>query len=443
MAAFRWMKTDTATIMFSALTTKTWGRTFRFSADLNVPVDPELLRRAAADVLPQYPSVMTSLRKGFFWSYQVVTSRLPQIRAEGSRPLQPITALYKGLPDFRIVYGERSVSLEASHSVGDGRGLSRVFRELLARYAALAEGETAPYTPVAPPEATCVNAFDEYYEKGGEKPAGDMPRAYHFHEHYTDDYIKLLYAETSSSAVKELAHARGMTVTEYLCAVLILGVLQTASSPIREPITIAVPVDLRRFFKTGSYRNFTVQAYVTYDPAGKESHTLDGICAATFGTLKAQLTAENLQKSLNKYGAAKTNPVLRVVPYAIKKPVLSKMQRNSHGQVTTIFTNLGERTLPPALDRIVERLRFVNGDTRRYGLPVTCSCVTFHDKLTLCFSRANRDTCWFDACVTILREQGLPVETDVAEGAAPPEDPGAVPEKTPFSSKKLRAFFSL
>lgn len=65
-----WIKTDTASIMFGALTNKRWGRTFRFTAELDAPVDPALLRQAAADVFPFYPSVRTDLCSGMFWAYQ-------------------------------------------------------------------------------------------------------------------------------------------------------------------------------------------------------------------------------------------------------------------------------------------------------------------------------------------------------------------------------------
>ena len=81
-----WMRTDTASIMFSALTTRRWGRTFRFTAELDAPLDPAPLKAAVEDVLPYYPSARTDLRRGFFWTYQRITDAMPQIRAETARP---------------------------------------------------------------------------------------------------------------------------------------------------------------------------------------------------------------------------------------------------------------------------------------------------------------------------------------------------------------------
>ncbi|MBQ6420785.1 MAG: hypothetical protein IJK02_06925 [Clostridia bacterium] len=439
---FRWVKTDTASIMFSALTTKKWGRTFRLTAGLDRPVEPLLLARAVSDVLPYYPNLRLSLRRGFFWTYQTFSGRLPEIRPEGRRPLQPITSRYRGLPDFRLVYRDHEVSLESSHSIGDGRGVMREFEEILSRYLSLQEGSSSPYTPFVSEKDSMENAFDMYFDKNGPSEEGKMQKAFHFEECWTPDYIRLLFAEMDEQHILDLAHARDMTVTEYLCAVLIAGVIRAADGPVTAPVTIAVPVDLRRFFPTKSLRNFTIQSYISFDPAGRADWSVDEICKATFGQLRDSLTVGHMQPTLNRYGKLRTNPVLRAVPYFIKRPVLVKAQNATHAAVTTIFTNLGERTLPPALQGRVTRLRFVNGDTRSYGLAVTASCVSCNGTLSLCFSRANRDTSWFDACVSILRAEGVEVHTSSIEGAAPPEAPETPREKTPFSMEKLKAYFN-
>ena len=444
MGKYKWMKTDTASIMFSALTTKNWGRTFRFTALTDAPVQPEKLKAAAADVLPCYPNMCTSLRRGFFWTYQTVTDAPPEIRAEGARPLLPVTARYKGLPDLRFVYTENEISLESSHCVGDGKGIMRVFEEVLARYFALCDGETAPYTPFESAGECCENAFDTYYRKGGQRDTLRTERAFHFEETYEPDFIRLLFAETDEEKILSLAHARAMTVTEYLCAVLILGIIRAAGKPVTERICIAVPVNLRRFFETKTLRNFSIQTYVNFDPAGRTDWTLDEVCAATYGKLRETLNPERLQLTLNKFGALKYNPVLRAVPYALKRPVLVKSQNKSHACVTTIFTNLGDRPLPPALQGRVKGLRFVNGDTRGYGLAVTVSCISAGGVLSLCFSRANRDTCWFDAVTAILREEGAGISVHVCEGAGKPE----TPEKPKhggggFTPEKWKAYFNV
>lgn len=416
MKDYRWTKIDTASIMFSSLSTKTWGRTFRFAAVLQEPVDPETLRKAAEDLRVFFPCMYSYLKTGFFWNYQKLTDELPEIRTEFSRPLLPITRRNDSKPDFRLVYFKNRLAIECSHSLGDGKGVMIYFKRLLERYTDLKNGETAAFTSSVTPQERSANAFSDYYEKGAEKAKDTLKKAYHFRESYEENYLKLIFAMMPVEEIKSRAHLHSMTVTEYLSCVLILGVIRAAKKPIYEPITIAVPVNLRRFFETHSARNFTVQTYITFEPNGRQDITLDEICEKTGNQLKAQLKKEELQKTLNKFGSLAANPVLKLVPNFIKLPVLRKIQKNSHGKVTTIFTNYGDCELDEKLSGEIERLEFTNGDTRSYGLAVTCSCISYNGTLSLCFSAANRDTSFAAECIGILTGIGTDIRVESTDG---------------------------
>ena len=65
MEKYRWTKVDTASIMFTCLSSKKWGRTFRTAAVFkDEEIDPVLLRKAASDLVDRYPAVHSFLRKG-------------------------------------------------------------------------------------------------------------------------------------------------------------------------------------------------------------------------------------------------------------------------------------------------------------------------------------------------------------------------------------------
>lgn len=416
MNHYRWTKIDTASIMFSSLSTESWGRTFRYAAILKDEVDPRILKKAVIDLMPFFPCMYSFLKTGFFWNYQQFTDSLPEIRREYSRPLLPITKRADTRPDFRLVYFGKRLAIECSHTLGDGKGVMIYFKRLLERYDDLKNGETAAFSSTATAEERSTNAFCDYYVKGGEKAKGSMKKAFHFEEKYDDNYLRLLFAMTPVSEIKSRAHSYSMTVTEYMASVLILGVIRSRDDPINEPVTIAVPVNLRRFFPTQSARNFTVQTYITFTPDGRRDITLDEICEKTKGQLRAQLTVPELQKTINKFGSLAANPVLKIVPNAVKLPVLRMMQKKSHGAVTTIFTNYGECPLSPKLSKSVERLEFTNGDTRNYGLAVTCSCISYNGLLSLCFSMANHDIRFARECIRILTESGADVRVECTDG---------------------------
>lgn len=442
MKEYRWLKIDTAAIMFSALSDKSWGRTFRFSAYFKENIDPDCLKKAVVELMPYYPSVYSYLKRGFFWNYLVLSDRLPEIREEKGWGMLPIVKRADCRPDFRITYKGKRVSIDCSHSLGDGKGIIIYFKALITRYNELKKGEAGEYKSHEDPEKNIRDSYADYYKAGGEKATDSSVRAFHFPEKYEKNYTKLLFARMSVEKVKELAHKENMTVTEYLTAVLILGIIRSTPEPINEPVTVATPVNLRRFFPTLTLRNFTVQTFVTFEPKGRQDVTLREILDETRGQLRAQLTKENLQKTINKYGALVNNPVIRIVPGIIKQPVMKMIQKNTHAGVTTIFTNYGNCTLPESVRGDVERLQFVNGDTRKYGLAVTCSCIGFEDTLSLCFSSSNRDTVWFDMIVRELGDEGISVTTDIIESLG---EAAVYNEKNKekFSFEKIKAFFNI
>lgn len=441
MSDFRWLKIDTAAIMFSCLSTKNWGRTFRFSAYFKEDIDPSCVEKACRDLMSDFPSVYAYLGKGFFWNYIALSDSLPEIREETEEGILPITLRKDKCPDFRLTYKANRLNIECLHSIGDGKGMLHYFTALLERYNELKNGAAEKYVCRENIEANTENSFARYYD-GGEKAKGDPVKAYHFAEKYTDGYTKLLFAEMSAEAVKNAAHKYGCTVTEYLTGVLMLGILMANKKPVYEPVTVAVPVNLRRFFPSESVRNFTVQSFITFYPNGRKDITLQEILNETKGQLKAQTKKEELQKTINKYGALVTNPVIRIVPNFIKGKVMKKIQMKTHSGVTTILTNSGVCELSEELSGAVEKLQFVNGDTRGYGLAVTCSCITFNDVLSLCFSRANSDTVLYDACLEILSAEGLTVKTDVIEGKSSCKKNKGMSVRGKMSREKLKAILN-
>lgn len=417
MKNYRWMKIDTASIMFTSLSSRKWGRSFRMAAVFkDEEINPELLKRAAADIIPRYPSTHTTLRKGFFWNYLECTDHLPEIRPESSRTILPITYRNDGTPDFRIVYYGRRIALECSHHIGDGKGVTEYFNALLERYVELCNDPESEYVLTPVPEGEITNAFADYFQKGGEIAEEDDTEAYQLPGEIEKDFLQLIFAMISVDEIRKKAKERELTVTEFLASALILGTIRNASAPIDKVISIAIPVNLRRFFPSDTVRNFTIQSKIDFDPKGRTDWTFDDICGSVRGQLKSRLVVEELQKTLNRYGSLASNPVLKLVPNFIKLPVLRIKQKQSHSTSTTILTNTGESELSPELAKKIERVDGVNGDTSGYGLISTCSAVSCNGFFSLCFSICSHDTSWAKHCIRALSEQGLNIRVESTHG---------------------------
>ena len=416
MKKYRWMKVDTASIMFSSLSSKKWGRSFRMAVIMKDEIDPLILKKAAADVMPRYPSMHTCIKKGFFWNYQEGTELLPEIREEFTRPLLPITMRNDGRPDFRIVYYKKRLALETAHYLGDGLGVNTYFTALLERYVELKNNPDAPYNPAVFEEEEITNAFNDYYVKGGSKDVEEEQHAYQIKGEIESGFLQLIFAMMDADELHEKAKEKELTITEYLASALILGTIRNASEPITEPVVIAIPVNLRRFFPSKTVRNFTIQSRIDFYPEGKNDWTFDDICEKVKGQLKKRLTNEELQKILNNFGSMANNEVIKYVPNFIKLPVVRMRQESSHGNNTTILTNTGNSDLSPILEGEVLRADGVNGDTSGYGLITTCSALSCNGVFNLCFSACTHDVSWAKECVRVLSSQGLRIRIESTHG---------------------------
>ena len=416
MEKYRWMKIDTASIMFSCLSTKTWGRTFRTAVILENDVNPEILKKACSDLTERFPEMYTYLRKGFFWNYQEGATLLPEIREEFSKPLLPITYRNDGRPDFRLVYYKKRLAIESAHCLGDGKGVEKYFVALLERYFELLEDENAPYTPSPLNSEELDNAFNTFYIKGGSTDVEPDIKAYQLEGNIENDFLQLIFAMIKIDELKSASKEKGLTITEYVASALIQGTLRSASKPVNEVISIAIPVNLRRFFPTKSIRNFTIQSKIDFNPKGRNDWTFDEICDEVRGQLKKRLEKQELQKILNNFGSLANNKVLGIVPNFIKLPVLRLKQAGSHSANTTILTNTGESLMSPSLQGKIVRADGVNGDTSGYGLISTCSALSCNGIFNLCFSICSHDTSWARECVRVLTEQNIKVRIESTHG---------------------------
>ena len=100
----QWYRLDNAALIFPAVMRKNWNNVFRVSVTLRDPVDPELLSRAAADLLPRFPTVFVRLRTGFFWYYLETVSKAPKAEEDYAWPLTPMTRRKLKKCCIRILY---------------------------------------------------------------------------------------------------------------------------------------------------------------------------------------------------------------------------------------------------------------------------------------------------------------------------------------------------
>ena len=227
-------------------------------------VDRDALQRAVDKTMPRFPSFGVRIKKGAFWYYFEPNSAPgPFVKEDISNPCQPVRFREDNGWLVRFYYYEKRISVEVFHAVSDGGGALVFFKTLLAVY--LRElGYSIPNTH------GILDVAEEPRRRNGRTPTAATHRASPAGEAGEKGYQNNGTAEPSipstspwASArwpgLKEKARGYGVSITEYLTAVLlkVIADKQHRERPRRErPVALAIPINLRGWFPSETLRNF-------------------------------------------------------------------------------------------------------------------------------------------------------------------------------------------
>ncbi len=421
MKDYEWMRNDTAAIMFSAIDDNYNSRIFRISAVFkDEEIDPERLEKAVALTMPRYPICMYRNKKGFFWTYLEKTDSLPSVMPEEYCPaaLRRLGRFQK--PEMVFLYYKRRISIEASHIYGDGMGFLEILKSVIAQYMVLGgidkkEFPGIRFGDIPSSETEMENPYIRY--KTDEKIKKlHRDKAYVLPRNFDDNYQNYLNGLIDTNSLKEKCKEKNVTITEFLNAVLIYSMIKTDAKPINDTVIIDVPCNIRKIFPTDSVRNFSSSVPVHFSPEGRHDYTLSDIIEATRGQLKKYNCKETHQAFINSNYALTENKLLQPFPYCIKKPVINAMQKKSHNtEMTVLFSNMGNVTLPEIMHSKIERFDFVGGDARVYDMPLFCSAIGFNGFMNMSFNLSGKDRSLPREFFRTLTAIGIPVRIESSE----------------------------
>lgn len=410
-----WFRIDNAATLYAAARRKDWTRTFRTAVVLDSKIDPVILQKALEDTARRFPFFCVQLRDGFFWSYFERIDETPKIIPDNNYPYRPIDLGDNKKPCFRITYGENRIALEGFHSMTDGGGANVLLSTLVARYFELkgfdvrSDGRFV-FSTADEPQA--CEARDDYYTYGDPKRGPKNPPRVSVHigeNNALPGYAFLIHGICRLEDLKKAAKKHSLTITEYLTAVLILTYFNTEKHD-RKPISVSVPIDLRRRFESRSLRNFCFMTDVSFDPGEKDELTFDEICAGIRGKLAEKASTENLLDAISANVSAASSPVLRIVPYFIKRMFLKRTYEKVQHTYTAFFSNLGEFSFPEEIAKHILRVEACLGCTpyQHFG----CASASVNGIFTFTFTSGNRDAEKQKFFFRFLSSDGVPLRIE-------------------------------
>lgn len=381
---------DCSATIYPYIGRKDLNQSFHMEADLDRDVDPERLRAVVRKLCERVPTMFVCLHKdalGYKLRHLHETDEL--VMPQPAVMHLPF-AMEDGEPLIRIFYRSNRVGVEVFHAVSDGSGVITLLKTILAEYyrsigedIPCTDGILSPLDPVK--ETETEDSFRTHYEKGHKSVSRSGKRAFRYHPngpfapwHQTELTMPL-------SAIKAASKAYGATLTEFLTAVYLQSFLESEEgSATKKPITLSVPVNLRKLFGSETLRNFSLY-FLASVPRAKERPTFPEILDHVKKQFQEGTNKELLHDMICTNAAQASMPVFTYAPRGVKRLILrTGAKLCGECLFTSVLSNLGVVRMPAQLQKHVKMFRAVLGRTPENHIKMTAYC--FGDVFGMMFS---------------------------------------------------------
>ena len=204
-----------------------------------------------------------------------------------------------------------------------------------------------------------------------------------------------------------------VSITEFLVSIYlyqIYRVQQQGGFRVDDPVSISVPIDMRRFFPSQTLRNFFLFAIPGIEPAFGE-YTFPEVLQTVHHFMRYTIN----EKYLNALMAANVSPensrLMSLFPLPIKNLVM-RLVYHSAGEASfsAIFSNLGVHKLPQDMAAWVDRIEVLLGPSRCN--PVNCGLVSTGNKVVISLTSTILETDFQRAFFRHLIKLGIPVKIE-------------------------------
>lgn len=410
-----WFKIDNASNLYAAARTKKWARTYRTCLVLDHEIDKNLMQQALSETAKRFPAFCARLRDGLFWSYFERTDEAPVLCDDTNYPYRSIELEGGQQPNFRVSVYKNRVALEVFHSLSDGSGTNLFLTTLVGRYLQL-RGEDITCselvldvhdTPLA------CETEDSYFKHSDPKYGAknvSQPDTYIAENDAEENYVRLHHGLFKVEDVKKAAKKYSLTITEYLTALIIYMFIKCSKEPINSPVSVSVPIDLRKRFNSRSTRNFVYMTDVSFDPKGRTDIEFQEICDSIRGELSKRASQEHLVACISANVAAQSAKIIRPIPYFIKRAFLTNSYKKSQHSYTTFYSNLGEFPAPPEISKHILRAESCLGNTPH--MHFGCASVSINGLFNFTFCSSNHDVERQKFFFRFLSADGVPVRVE-------------------------------
>ncbi len=413
MTSDNWYRIDNVAKVFLASVSKRDTRSFRVSCILKDDVDPEILQQALLMAIQDRPQVQVRIRRGVFWHYIEDTDIMPVVSEESDRICPPLYNSAKAMLHYKVTYFGKRINLEMFHALSDGTGGMEFLNIIVLHYLKLRF--PGKYEDVSLHSGASADDLsqDSYRQFFGNMSLSRSTNRYAYHPVSLKlPYDQLQFFEIHMPTEQVLSRAKklGVSLTSFLGAAWMTAIRD--EMPLRrrgrKPVTVSLPVNLRKYYPSHTARNFFNNVNVTH--VFDDEITLDALALEFDASLKSQLSEESIKKQMDNYETMEYVAPVRAVPLFIKQLVVRYVTRAVDKKVSMVLSNLGIQDPPKEVADEIENYNGFCSSNNLFSTIFSCK-----GDLTLGVSSPYANTSVVKNLVRSLVDLGIDIKVYATE----------------------------
>ncbi|RIH63411.1 hypothetical protein D1164_19990 [Mariniphaga sediminis] len=412
-----WFALDNAAKIYPAIINENVTAVFRLTARLKQPVKIKPFRKAVLQAEKRFPFFRVQLKEGFFWYYLEYLSKHISVEPDDKPPCRKFP---KGSLLIRIPVEGNNISIECSHILTDGSGALEFFKTILIAYSGECGTEIPSEYHFNEPTAILAEEYEDAYNRFFKAEIPPMvKRSKAFHLPFSlrpSSRFSRLNAMMPLEQMKEISHAKGVSITVYLTSVY-LFILQEIYESLnafsnhkkRKKLRVQVPVNLRNIFPSKTMRNFSLFVMPEID-LRLGHYEFDEIIKSVYHQTKLETDEKLIHKNISRNVGSERKLFIRGIPLFLKGLIL-RMKYYSLGtsQYSGVLTNLGKIDLPDETGKLINYFIMTPPPPNKM-LKISCGVAGFGDNLVLSFGNITQSLEFEKKFMQFLRDQNISVE---------------------------------
>ena len=408
----KWYKLDNTANIFPVVSNKRISSVFRISVTLKQEIVEDILKEALEETLNYFDNFRVKLKRGFFWYYFETNKKTCLVEKEQDYPCAYIDKLSNNQFLFKVTYFKKRINLEVFHAITDGGGAINFLKSLTFNYIKIANKNELSDLALKTLGIDVFSDVEDSYIKNHKRShvkAVGYRKAYHIVDKKIPlSIISTIHGYINTTDLINLCKKKSVTITQYLATIMIWCIyneyLNRQSS--EDPISISIPVNLRKFFNSTTSANFFSTLSIGFIPKN-EDYTFDEILVIVSKQFKEQLTKESLSKKISLNVSLEKNIFIRCVPLFIKNIILRIIYNKSSKSSTSVLSNLGKIDIPREFEKYIDNFSVLLDITE--AEPIKCGVCSYGDKLVCSFTSKFETPYLERAFFRFLQSEGIDV----------------------------------